>query len=468
MSNDHDAGGRPAAENKMGTMPVGKLLRNMSLPPMVSMLAAALYNIIDSIFVAKVSEDALTAVTLVFPLQMLMMAVNVGLGVGLTSLISRRLGEKRQKDADSAATHGFVFAIAIWVVFTLFAVFLAGPFLRFFTGVQGNDGIFTMAITYCRIVMIGSVSITFSVTIEKILQSTGNTFHPMLFNIIGIGTNTVLAPILIMGYLGAPSLGVTGAGIAVVIGQTTGLVVALYIFFGRKHAVRVSFRGFHLRGESIRDILSVGAPSFIMQAMMPVLISSLNKMLFAYESAVFVLGVYFRISTFVILPVIGLNQGALPIIGYSFGAKNRLRLLLAYKLAFIVALVIMVFGTVLFWLIPDRIMMLFSASGNTLELGVHALRAISLSWVPGAFVIISIGLLQALAHGVFALIISVVRQIGFILPLAWILLVTFGVNYVWYSYPLAEISALTLTAIFMWRVYQREIKVLPDGAPVGR
>ena len=450
----------------MGTMPIGKLLVNMSVPPMISMLVAALYNIIDSIFVARISEDALTAVTLVFPIQMLMMSINVGVGVGLASLISRRLGEKRQGEADSAATHGIVFAVIIWVGFTLFAIFLADPFLRLFTGIQGNGEIFEMAHIYCRLVMIGSISICLSISIEKILQSTGNTFHPMLFNIIGIGANTALAPILIMGYLGAPRLGVVGAGLAAVIGQTTGLAVALYIFLSRKHAVRVRFRGFRFKLESARDILIVGLPSIVMQAMMPILISFLNKLLFAYESAVFVLGIYYRISTFAILPVVGMNQGALPIMGYNFGAKNRLRLMATFKTAFKVALIIMILGTVLFWVIPDRIMMLFSASGGALDLGVQALRAISLAWIPGAFVIISIGMFQALAHGMFALVISVVRQLGFILPLAWILLIYFGVFGVWYSYPLAEIAALTLTAIFLRRIYVQEIKPLPEGVPV--
>ena len=451
----------------MGVMPVNKLLAGMSLPPMVSMLAAALYNIVDSIFVARVSEDALTAVTLVFPVQMFMMSINVGTGVGLTSLISRRLGEKRQAEADSAASHGIVFAGLIWALFTVFAVFFAEGFLRIFTGDQGGGGIFGMALIYCRIVMIGALPFCISISIEKILQSTGNMFHPMLFNLIGIGINTVMAPILIMGYLGAPRLGVVGAGLAAIIGQSSGCAIALYIFLSRKHAVQVRFRGFRLKLVIIRDILVVGAPSIVMQAIMPVLISSLNKLLFAYNSAVFVLGVYFRISSFVVMPVIGMNQGALPIMGFSFGAKNRLRLLATFKLAFRVALIIMIAGTALFWAFPDRIMTLFSASGYTLDLGVRALRAISLSWIPGAFVIITVGLFQALAHGMFALIISIVRQLGFILPLAVILLAYSGVFGVWYAYPLSEVAALILTAVFLRRVYIREIKPIPDGTPVS-
>ena len=453
-------------ENKMGVMPINKLLFNMSLPPMISMLAVALYNIIDSIFVAMVSEDALTAVTLVFPVQMLMNAVIVGTGVGLASLISRRLGEKRQDEAESAAAHGFVFALVIWILFALFGIFLAEPFLRFFTG-DGNESILQMAMTYCRIVMIGSVSICFSITIEKILQATGNTFQPMLFNIIGLGTNCVLAPILIIGYLGAPRLEVAGAGYAAIIGQTVGLAVALIIFLGKSHAVKVSLKGFHLKFETVRDILVVGAPTIVMQAVMPILISFLNKLLFSYTSAVFVLGVYYRISTFAILPVLGLNQGALPIMGYNFGAKNRLRLMQAFKSAFKVAIIIMIVCVAIFWIFPERIMMLFSASEATMDLGVHALRIVSLSWLPGAYVIIAIGLFQAMAHGVFALIISIVRQIGFIMPLAWILLTYFGIYAVWYSYPLAEIASFTLAVLFFRRVYIREIKKLPDGAPIG-
>ena len=450
----------------MGVMPIGKLLANMSAPPMVSMFAVALYNIIDSIFVAMVSEDALTAVTLVFPVQMIMMSLSVGIGVGLASLISRRLGEKRQSDAEAAAAHGFIFAIVLWVLFTLFAVFLAEPFLRLFTGAQGHGEIFEMALVYCRIVMIGSMFINISVTIERILQATGNTFHPMLFNIIGVGVNSAMAPILIMGYLGAPALGVAGAGYAAVIGQFVGFAVAVYLLLKRKHAVKVSFRGFRLRFEIIRDILVVGVPTIVMQATMPLLISALNKILFAYGSAVFVLGVYYRISTFAILPVIGLNQGALPIMGYNFGAGNRLRLVATYKTAISVALVIMVIGTAIFWIFPDRIMMLYSATGDAFDIGIHALRTISLCWIPGAFVIITIGMFQALAHGMFALIISIVRQLGFVLPLAYILLMYFGVNGVWYAYPMAEIAALVLTALFLRQIYTKEIIGLPDGAPI--
>ncbi|MDR0875259.1 MAG: MATE family efflux transporter [Clostridiales Family XIII bacterium] len=464
-------------ENKMGAMPVGKLLANMSMPPMISMLAAALYNVIDSFFVAKVSEDALAAVTLVFPIQMMMIAVNVGIGVGLASLISRRLGQKRQEEANLAATHGFVFAIATWVVYAVVGIFLAAPFIRLFTGSEpANEGIFEMAVAYCRIVMTGSLMYNITIVVERILQSTGNTLHPMIFNLIGIASNTVIAPILIIGWfpfagdLGFPGYGVVGAGYAAIIGQAVGTAVALILFCSRKHAVHVSFRKFRIRAEILKDILTVGLPSMVMQAVQPILLFFLNALFMVVADsalAVAVLGVYFRISTFTILPVVGLNQGALPIMGYNFGAKNRLRLMAAYTNAFRVAVIIMAVGMGIFWIFPHYIMMWFTSNPEMIDMGVHAFRAVTISWLPGAFVIITIGLFQALAHGVFALIISIVRQLGFILPLAYILLLNFGVNGAWYAYPLAEIAALTLTIVFFFRVKKQDIDRLPDGDPVS-
>jgi putative MATE family efflux protein len=452
-------------ENKMGTLPVGKLILAMSLPPMVSMLVAALYNVVDSIFVARVSEEALAAVTLVFPVQMLMMSFNGGIGVGLASIISRRLGEKRQEEADLAAAHGFFLGLILWILYAVFGIFLAKPFLGLFMDGAESPEIFGMAVTYCRIVMIGSGFFCFSVIIERILQSTGNVLHPMIYNIVGCAVNTVLAPIFIIGLYGAPALGVAGAGYVAVFGQMISFVIAAILFLRKKQAVRVRFRGFRAHGSVLRDILAVGAPSIVMMAVQPILISGLNGILISYSTAaVAVLGVYFRISTFVILPIVGLNQGTLPIMGYNFGAKNRIRLTSAYSKCLRVAFIIMIVGTALFWIFPDWIMQLFSAKGEMLDMGVHALRTISISWVPGAFVIVNIALFQALGHGIFALIISVVRQLGLILPLAYILALAYGINAVWYAYPLAEISAFTLAVIFYWRVRKKEIAFLPDGA----
>ncbi|MDR3305461.1 MAG: MATE family efflux transporter, partial [Clostridiales Family XIII bacterium] len=318
----------PAAENKMGTMPVGKLIRNMSVPPMISMFVFALYNIVDSIFLGKVSQNALTAVTLVFPVQMFIMSITMGIGVGLSSLISRRLGEKKQAEANSAAAHGFLLAIFVWVFYALFGFFLSGPFLSLFANPADEPEIFAMALIYCRIVTVGSIFSCFSVVIERILQATGNMLYPMIFNITGAVVNSFLAPIFIIGLFGAPALGVTGAGYVAIFGQMISCLIALFLFVRKKHAVRVSFKGFRIRGRMILDILAVGAPSIVMMAVMPVLISGLNAILITYSTAaVAVLGVYYRVNTFIMMPVQGLNQGALPIMGYNFGAKNRLRLM---------------------------------------------------------------------------------------------------------------------------------------------
>ncbi|MDR0596067.1 MAG: MATE family efflux transporter [Clostridiales Family XIII bacterium] len=456
-------------ENKMGTLPVGKLLFSMSLPPMLSMLLGALYNIIDSIFVAQLSvtEKPLTAVTLAFPAQMFMMAICIGLGVGNASLISRRLGEKKQDEADSAATHGFFLALVCWVIFAAFGLFGTEPFLRLFTS---DAEILSMAVTYLRIVAVGSVFMCFSICIERIMQATGDMIHPMIFNSVGAGLNAILAPIFIIGQLGAPRLGIMGAGLVAVTGQCVAMVIAVVMFVKNEHAVSVHFRGFRVKGRTIGDILAVGAPSIIMVSIQSFLISGLNAILLyclpkaAGDMAVAVLGVYFRIQTFVVLPVIGMGQGALPIIGYNFGARNRRRLMATFKLAIKIAMIIMAVGVALFWLLPEQIMSLFSASPDMMDMGVHALRAISISYIPAAFTIVCVTLFQATAHGIFAMIISIVRQLGFILPLAYILLANFGVDSVWYAFPIAEIAALAMSATFLRRVYNKQIKQLPDGS----
>jgi putative MATE family efflux protein len=448
-------------ENKMGVLPIGRLLFSMSLPPMASMLLNALYNIVDSVFVSKISENALAAVTLAFPAQMLMIAICVGIGVGNASLISRRLGEKRQDEADAAAAHGFFLALVCWICFASFGVFGTEPFLRLFTD---DPEILSMAVTYLRIVTVGSVCMCFSVCIERIMQATGDMIHPMIFNLAGAGLNACLAPIFIIGLFGAPRLGVMGAACVAVTGQTVALVLAVVFFTRNEHAVTVRFRGFRPRGRVLADILVVGAPSIIMVSIQSFLVSGLNAILISYSTtAVAVLGVYFRIQTFVILPVVGMGQGSLPIMGYNFGARNRKRLMATFKLAIKIAMIIMAVGVALFWILPEHIMALFSASPDMMDIGVHALRAISISYIPAAFTIVAITLFQATAHGIFAMIISMVRQLGFILPLAYLLLVRLGIDFVWYSFPIAEGAALLMSTLAFRRVYRRQIRLLPEG-----
>jgi putative MATE family efflux protein len=452
-------------ENKMGVLPVKKLLFTMSIPPMLSMLLNSLYNIVDSVFVSMVSQDALTAVSLVFPVQMLMIAINVGLGIGLSSVISRRLGEGSRGKADSTAAHGFILTACCAVIYAIFGVFGAGPFLRLFTS---DADIYGMALVYCQFVTIGSVFICFSIYFEKILQATGNMLQPMIFNAIGAAVNVVLDPILIFGLLGAPKMGVMGAAVATIAGQAIGAAVAAVMFLKRKQAVAVRLRGFRYDGKTVSNILAVGIPSVIMISIQSFLVGGLNAMLMGYSTvAVAVLGIYFRVQTFVILPAVGMTQGAMPIIGYNFGANNRVRVMATFKLALKVAAVVMLLGAALFWILPAQIMSLFNADGELLDMGVYALRVIGLAFIPAAVGIVSSTFFQAVGHGFYSMMISIVRQLAVILPLAYVLLIAFGIGGVWYSFLIAEIPALVMSFLFMRSVYKQQIEPMPEGNPAG-
>lgn len=445
-------------ENKMGVMPVKKLLFTMSLPAMISMIIQALYNIVDSIFVAMISEKALAAVTLVFPVQMLIISVGVGTGVGISSLIARRLGEKRFDEANASASHGFLLAFFSWIAFALFGLFLTKPFLGLFSD---DAAILDDAVIYCMIITLGSIFIFIQINTEKMLQATGNMMFPMIFNIAGAVTNIILDPILIFGLLGAPKMGVAGAAIATIIGEFVGMALGLIMLFCFKHAVHVKIRGFKFNGGIVKDIYAVGVPSIVMQAIGSFAISGMNAILIQFSAAaVAVLGVYFRIQSLIFMPVFGLNQGTLPIIGYNYGARNKARLLEGYKTATLTAMCIMAVGTIVFNLFPVPILKLFSASPEMIHIGVKALSTISLCFVPAGFVIMASTLFQALGHGVLSLITSLMRQLFLIVPIAWLLARYFGVDYVWYAYPIAEVAAVILTVFFVRHIYIKEIKNL--------
>ncbi|MDR1246859.1 MAG: MATE family efflux transporter [Clostridiales Family XIII bacterium] len=447
-------------ENKMGVMPVGKLLASMSFPAMVSMLIQALYNVVDSFFVARISENALSAVTLIFPIQILMISVSVGTGVGLSSLIARRLGEKRFKEADHAAAHGFLLALCSWIIFALFGIFGTTSFVNLFSD---DPEISELAIRFCSIVSIGSLFLFFQINAEKTLQATGNMLFPMIFNITGAVCNIILNPILIFGLFGAPKLGIAGSAISTVIAQFIGMSLGLFMLLRFKHAVHISFRGFRPRAKTIMDIYAVGLPSIIMQAVMSFTMSIMNFILIRLTpTAVAVLGVYFRIQSLIFMPVFGLNQGALPIIGYNFGARNKARVVETYRKAVFVALAVMAIGTLLFQLFPEEILRVFNATPDMFRIGVRALHIISIGFVFAAFAIVSITVFQALAHGVLTMVLSMMRQIIFTLPLAWFLAEFFGVDYFWFCYPISEILATAILSYFVVRVYRREIRDLGD------
>ena len=445
--------------NKMGVMPIKKLLLNMAWPAILSMTISAMYNVVDSIFVAQISEDALTAVSIVNPIQMLIIALSVGSGVGINSLIARKLGAKKQAEADQAASTGLRIGVLNYLVFLIIGVFFTGGFVSSYA--DKGTYIFDEAVKYMAIVCIGSLFLNVQVVFEKILQATGNMVGPMICSLTGAVVNVILDPILIFGLLGAPEMGVAGAAIATVIGQFCGMTVGAVITFKGDHLVTLTIRGFKVDWKIVADIYKVGLPSIVMQSIGSAMIIFYNKILVDFSTtAVAVLGVYFKIQSFVFMPVFGLNQGAMPIIGYNYGARDKARLMEAYKEALKVALVVMALGTLLFQLMPTHLLQMFKASDEMLRIGVPALRIISICFIPAAFGIITGTLFQGTGHGVYSLFCSLIRQLIGILPLAYILIRIGGVTLSWASFPLAEILGLTYSAIMLRHLYKKEIEAL--------
>jgi putative MATE family efflux protein len=427
----------------------------MSLPPMFSMLAGALYNFVDSVFVARVSDAALTAVTVAFPIQMFIIAVMTGTGVGLSSLISRRLGEGNQDAADNAADHGFLLAFLSFIVFALFGLFLVEPFVSLFVH---SPAIVPLAVTYIRIVSVGSVFVCFSIVIERIMQGTGNVISPMIFNSVGAILNALLAPVFILGLFGMPRLEVLGAGLVAVFGQMVCCVIAFILFFARRQPVHVSMRKFKFHGKTVKDIYIVGIPTIILVGITSVMISALNMILGRINIyAIAVLGVYFRIQSILFLPVLGMMQGALPIMGYNFGAKNKKRLLSVYKHALVAGMTTTGIGMIVFLILPSQIMGLFNATGDLMHIGVLALREISLGYIFAGLSIVTVSFFQATAHGLAAMMASILRQLVCIIPFAFILSRAFGLDVAWFAFPLAEIFSALYCVLIFRRIYKTEV-----------
>ena len=448
-----------AGENKMGILPIRPLLLSMAWPAILSMTIRALYNIVDSIFVAKLSEDALTAVSIVNPIQMLIIALSVGSGVGINSLIARRLGAHRQEEADQAASTGLRIGVFNYLVFLLIGVCFTGIFVSGYA--EKGSEIYTQAVIYMQIVCIGSFFLNMQVVFEKILQSTGNMIAPMICSLTGAVINIILDPILIFGLLGAPRLEVAGAAIATITGQLFGMLVGAFIIFKGEHLVSIQVRGFKFNWEIVADIYKVGLPSIVMQSIGSMMIIFYNMILVVYSTtAVAVLGVYFKIQSFVFMPVFGLNQGAMPIMGYNYGAAKKDRLMQTYKEALKIALLVMALGLLLFQALPKQLLLMFDASADMLAIGIPALRIISLCFLPAAFGIITGTLFQGTGHGVYSLLCSVIRQLIGILPLAFILIRIGGVTLSWASFPLAELLGLAYSALMLQRLYKNEISKL--------
>ena len=450
-------------ENKMGTMPVGKLIFNMSLPMMVSMLVQALYNIVDSIFDAKLSENALTAVSLAFPLQTLLIAVGAGTGVGMNALLSKSLGEKNFKKANDTAANAAVLYILSYILFLILGFSVVKPFYLSQIG-NADVEIMEMGIEYLSTVMIFSFGLFTQFFFERLLTSTGRTIFSMTSQLTGAVTNIILDPILIFGLFGAPKMGVTGAAIATVIGQCVAGIVAAACNHKYNHDVKLSFKGFKPDLKIIGTIYAVGVPSIIMQSIGSIMTYCMNRILIEFSStATAVFGVYFKLQSFFFMPVFGLNNGITPIIAYNYGAKQRKRMIHTIKLSMAVAFCLTFVGFIAFEAIPQVLLGMFNSSQQLLEIGIPALRIIGIHFLIAWFCIVAGTVFQALGKAVFSMIVSIMRQLFVLVPAAYILAKVGGLHAVWWSFPIAEIISLAVSLTFLIRIYNTIIKKLPEG-----
>lgn len=454
-------------ENKMGTQPVNKLLISMSLPIMISMLVQALYNIVDSVFVAKISEDALTAVSLAFPVQNLMIALGAGTGVGINALLSKSLGEKNYEQANKAANNGLFLVLVNFAVFLLFGLFFTGIFYDSMLADQKTDVaiIKEYGVDYLSVVSIFSFGIFSQITFERLLQSTGRTIYSMYTQGIGAIINIILDPCLIFGVGFFPKMGVTGAAVATVIGQICAALLGLFFNVKVNKELHINPIKYKPERSTIGKIYKVGLPSIIMQSIGSVMTYGMNKILIGTEygkTAVAVFGVYFKLQSFVFMPIFGMNNGMIPIIAYNYGARKKHRIMKTMKLAIIYAVSIMAVGVLAMQIFPEQLLKLFSAKDNMLSIGIPALRIISVHFIIAGASIIITATFQALSHGIFSMIISIARQLVVLLPVAYLFSLTGNVDNVWWCFPIAEAVSLTLCIIFLKHIKHKQLDPMPD------
>ena len=448
----------------MGVMPVNRLLITMSVPMMLAMLVQALYNVVDSVFVSQLSEDALNAVSLAFPVQNIMIALAVGTGVGINALLSKSLGEQDAARANRTAEHGVLLAAITCAVFMVCGTLLARPF--YMVQVPNEPVIVEYGAQYMQICSLFSCGIFMEVMFERLLQSTGRTVYTMFTQGVGAVFNIIFDPLLIFGIGPFPRLEVAGAAVATVMGQIVAAVLAILFNHFRNHDIKLSLKGFRFDGWIVRRIYLVGAPSIIMNAIGSLMVFGMNQILLTFtKTATAVLGVYFKVQSFVFMPIYGLNNGMVPIIAYNYGARKKDRLLRTVKLGVLYAVLIMIVGLLVVQTIPDKIFLLFQADENMLSIGVPALRIISLSFVFAGYCVVTSATFQALGEGIQSMIVSIVRQLVVLLPAAWLLAKLGDVNLVWYAFPIAELASLTLCTVFLVRTYRKLIKPLDE--PIG-
>ena len=447
-------------ENKMGTMPVNKLLITMSLPMMLSMLVQALYNVVDSIFVSRINENALTAVSLAFPIQTLMIAVAGGTCVGINAVLSKALGEKEQKQANDAAANGIVLMAISYLLFLLIGLFVT----RGFYLSQTDDAqIVEYGVAYLSIVCCCSFGLFTQFVFERLLQSTGRTFYIMITQGTGAVINIILDPVFIFGLCGMPRMGVAGAAVATVIGQIIAGSMAFFINSRKNEDIQISFKELRLQREIVGQIYKIGVPSMIMQAIGSVMTYGMNLILISFTStATAVFGVYFKLQSFIFMPVFGMNNGLVPILAYNYGAGRRDRFIQALKCAVCYAVGIMAVGVVVFNSIPQVLLGFFEASEEMLAIGVPALRIISLCFILAGFNIICGTAFQALGNAVYSMIVSIARQLVVLLPAAYLLSLTGVVTNVWWSFPIAEVASLGMTVFFLVRINKNVIRYIGE------
>ena len=451
-------------ENKMGVLPINKLLISMSLPIIASMLVQALYNIVDSIFIGRYDINGLTAVSLAFPFQNLMMAVATGTGVGMNAVLSKFLGEKNYNGANKAAGNGFVLAIISALVFAVLSIFGSN---LYFTMQNPNPQIVEYGRQYLWICGGFSFAIFGQVTFERMLQATGKTIYSMFSQVSGAIINIILDPILIFGMFGFPEMGVTGAALATVIGQFVAMLIALYFNLTRNEYINLSKESMKLDTNTVKRIYSVGIPSILMVAIGSIMTFSINKILTGFDNiktiygagagtiATTVFGVYFKLQSFVFMPVFGLNNGMVPIIAYNYGARHRDRIIKTLKLSILYATIIMVTGFTVFQIIPGKLIQLFNDDPSLLSMGIPALRTISYCFIFAGFCIVSGSMFQALGKGKYSLFMSIARQLLFVLPLAFLFSLTKNIDLVWLAFPIAELVAVGLSLYYIKRIFKK-------------
>lgn len=448
-------------ENKMGTMPENKLLLSMAVPMMISMLVQALYNIVDSIFVSRICEDALTAVSMAFPWQNIVIAIAVGFGVGINALLSRALGQKNDERVNQVAVNGLLLAGLSYLLVLVAGLIGIRAYMRTQTDIET---IVNYGITYLNICILCSFGVFVEITFERFLQATGRTIYSMITQLTGAITNIVLDPILIFGLLGFPKLGIAGAAWATVIGQCVGAVVAVMLNHFKNPEVHLRLRHIRPNGRLMGEITAISIPSIIMSCISSLTCFVMNMILIAYSStAVAVFGVYFKLQSFVFMPVFGLNNGMVPIIAYNYGAQKPERIHKTIRLGMVYAVAIMLVGLLVFQLIPKELLLMFDASDAMLEIGAPALRIMSLAFVFAGIGIVSGSSCQAFGYSVYSMLISIARQIVVLIPAAYLLSLTGVLRSIWFAFPIAEIFSLILSLFFLRTTLKKTGMALPKA-----